>query len=46
MARLSVSKPRAFDASDALTWLMHDCATEWPWIYGSRGLASVSGLLG
>ena len=25
MARLSGSKPTAFDASDARTWLMHDC---------------------
>ena len=26
MARLSASKPTAFDASDAQTWLiMHDC---------------------
>ena len=25
MARLSASKPTAFGASDARTWLMHDC---------------------
>jgi hypothetical protein len=25
MARLSASKPTAFDASDARTWLMNDC---------------------